>query len=571
MNEYTADFETQERNGVREVWLFAICNINTLSIKIGYEISEFIKSLEKLPNNSTVSFHNLRYDGSYLLTYLLRVGWVCDTSKKPFTFSTLISDYGVHYSYSLFFPNGKKIKIIDSLKIFTMTVSEIAKTFNFEEKKGIIDYTKFHNDFRDVTNEEIEYIENDVLITAKAMKIFRDLGYKKNTIASNALKTFKTIEFGEKYWLYRQVFPKLSNDEFEFIAKAYKGGFCFVNPKFINKELKSGFVLDVNSLYPFSMSRKDKLYPYGKGEYFEGKYTYSENKPLYIQHIQSIFKLKQGFIPTIQIKNSPYFNQVEYLKSSNNLLVDLWLTDVDLKIFLDHYNIKSIYYIDGYKYSAIKSPFINYIEKFKKDKEDATKEGNSGKRLISKLFLNSLYGKFGAKDNKRCKIPYIDDVGNLHYKLEISEKGQETQYIPMACYITAYAREYILSFYQKHYKDVAYCDTDSLHFISSEIPEDIPIHNSQFGSFDCELKFTRAKFLGAKTYIEEYTTKEGEKKLKIKCAGLPKADEAITVNGEKISFDNFKYGAEFKTKKSKMVEGGIDIYETTFEIRERKK
>lgn len=138
-----------------------------------------------------------------------------------------------------------------------------------------------------------------------------------------------------------------------------------------------GCVLDVNSLYPYVMH--DKLMPYDEPEYFVGKYEEDKVYPLYIQCITCSFTLKKNHIPTIQIKNSFFFKGNEYLESSRNDegdLVTLVLTSVDLKLFLEHYDVHYINYKYGYKFKGINGLFTSYIDKWTKVKIESTIAGN---------------------------------------------------------------------------------------------------------------------------------------------------------------------------------------------------
>lgn len=116
-------------------------------------------------------------------------------------------------------------------------------------------------------------------------------------------------------------------------------------------------------------------------------------------------------------------------------------------------------------------------------------------------------------------------------------------YIPIAVYITSYGRDMIVRMSQnlkdysiKHYnKDLYYySDTDSCHTGITDINilnKFCKIDNVELGAFDIEAKFTKAKFIRQKTYIEEI-----DGKIKVTCAGLPKDLR------DKVNFDNFKVG-----------------------------
>ena len=162
----------------------------------------------------------------------------------------------------------------------------------------------------------------------------------------------------------------------------------------------------MNSLYPSVMYEKEL--PFGEPIFFSGKYENDKVYNLYIQMITCSFEIKKNKIPTIQIKNNKsFFRGNEYLLSSNNEIVCLVLTNIDLKLFLEQYNVYDLEYICGWKFKSIKGIFKNYIDKWIARKNEATLEGNKGQRTLAKLMLNSLYGKFATSLDVQSKIPYM--------------------------------------------------------------------------------------------------------------------------------------------------------------------
>lgn len=115
--------------------------------------------------------------GSFILNWLLENNFKYVKDKKEAesnTFSTLISDTGLFYQITIwFFKKGKMVKkaiFYDSLKIIPMSVKAISKAFNLEETKLQIDYNKERaRENYILTEEEKEYIKNDVVIVAKAL------------------------------------------------------------------------------------------------------------------------------------------------------------------------------------------------------------------------------------------------------------------------------------------------------------------------------------------------------------------------------------------------------------------
>ena len=174
-----------------------------------------------------------------------------------------------------------------------------------------------------------------------------------------------------------------------------------------------GLVLDVNSLYPSVM--KNAYLPFGKPIYFSGKYEESYLYPLYIQRIACSFELKEGKIPTIQLKNNPSYNPTEYLTSSNGEIIDLTLTNVDLKLFFEHYNVDNLYYDGGWKFKQVRGLFNNYIDLLLDD------VSVKPLKIISKAIYNICkqgkdpYNeiKDELKKSKHKVVVFIDDVDRL--------------------------------------------------------------------------------------------------------------------------------------------------------------
>lgn len=220
---------------------------------------------------------------------------------------------------------------------------------------------------------------------------------------------------------------------------------------------------------------KVRFYLYGEPLFFNGKYENDKVYHLYIQMITCSFKLKKNKIPTIQIKNSMSFISNEYLRSSNNEIVCLVLTNVDLKLFFEQYDVYDLEYVCGWKFKGMNGIFETYINKWITRKNEATLSGNKGQRTLAKLMLNSLYGKFATSLEVQSKIPFLGEDGVIHYSLTEKEE-KDGLYLPIACFITAYAREKTIRTSQaimdysleKYGKDLyVYSDTDSIHTMLS--------------------------------------------------------------------------------------------------------
>lgn len=550
---FTADFETTTDKDDCRVWATGICSIDDkLSFYHGNSIDWFFDFANAHPN-STFYFHNLKFDGEFILCYLFNNGFRHSKERTKNleinTFNTLISDKGQFYSLSIKLNDANTVTIYDSLKILPFSVDVIAKSFNLPIDKLDLDYNEKRNPGHILTATEIDYLKNDVQIVAMALKTLFSQNLNKMTQGSNALHDFKNIMGNRRF---RKLFPAPNYDAD--IRQSYRGGFTYCNPKIQGKDLGSGIVLDVNSLYSSVMYYRPL--PYGEGIFFKGEYKKDRLYNLYIQMLRCNFEIKPNHIPTIQIKGkgSPFI-PTEYLTSSHGEDVTLCLTNVDLEIFKEHYNIYNVEYISGWKFKSTDTLFREYVDKWNKVKMESTLNGNKGMRTLAKLMLNALYGKFALNPKVQSKIPYMEN-GAIRYYLDEPET-REPLYIPVGTFITAWARYKTITSAQSVYDRFCYADTDSLHLVGTEIPPELEIDPVKLGAWKHESTFTKARFVRQKTYIEEI-----DGNLNITCAGMP------TRCYPQVTWDNFKIGGEFTGKlMPQHVPGGIVLKDVDFVIR----
>ena len=564
MSRWTADFETTTQKDDCRVWAWIVVNVDKPEeFYIDNDIATFIDFLgdKKHGKSKKVWFHNLAFDGEFIFNYILRNNfeWIYERKYlKNNRFTTLISDTGKFYSIDIMF-NDCKCQIMDSLKLLNSSVEKIAHDFKLPISKLSIDYRAKREQGHILTDDEKAYILNDAKIMALALKQLFDQGFTKMTAGSNALKFYKNVIGGEKQ--FRDIFPVINCDDF--IRKSYKGGFTYLNEKYANRDIGQGQVYDVNSLYP-SVLHSPYLYPYGQPEYYLGKYDEDKKHPLFVQRFRCSFEVKENYLPTIQIKTNRFaFIPTEYCKSSKDIEVELTLTCVDLKLFLEHYDVYNMAYIDGYKFKAKTGLFDEYIDTWYQAKTEAKKTKNAVLSQLAKLLLNSLYGKFATNPKVQSKAPYLGEDGIVHYRL-LQPETREPLYIPVGTFVTSYARNVTIRAAQKCYDRFIYADTDSLHLIGNEKPP-IDVDQYKLGAFKLESIFTKAKFLRSKLYMEygrEPDEPEGSEEWKITGAGMPDSTKKL------VEYGNFDYGSTFGGKLRPLhVPGGIVLVDTEFTIR----
>lgn len=580
---FSCDFETTTDPNDCRVWGYGVMEIGNISnYHIDNSIVKFMTWAEK--SNADLYFHNLRFDGSFIVGWLLHQGYEwSEDARQPGTFSTLISKMGQWYAIEICFGyRGKRklsTKIYDSLKKLPFSVDRIGKAFDLATLKIDVDsawYERPREKGHIITDEEFEYIKHDVQVVAEALQIQFDQGLDSITIGTDSLKTFKDMVGAKEY---NKLFPTFSRELDGEFRLAYRGGFTWLNEKHKGIDLNEGIVFDVNSLYP-SVMYKDLL-PWGDPINYNGQYEHDEHYPLYIQHIRCEFLIKENKIPMIQVKNRGqrmFFKQNEYLDSSRGQTVDLYMTNIDMKMFLEHYSVYDLEYCEGWKFKGVRGVFNRYIEKWTAVKESST----GAMRELAKLMLNNLYGKFATNPDVTGKVPYLRPDKSLAFT-EGDEDFKEPVYTPMGVFITSYAREVCIGTAQKVYPRIIYCDTDSIHLTGSDIPRELDglVHPTKIGMWDHEGTFKRARYVKQKTYCYNMYAKEIEVDGEQKVIPVTDKNEATTtlfsVTGAGMSdnvkkhatWENFKIGfTSWGNLKGKQVPGGVVLNDSEFTLME---
>ena len=646
---FMCDFETTVYKGQThtEVWAAACVELGTEDVSIFHSIDELYDYLTSIKGNITCYFHNLKFDGTFWIDFLLNtlqykqactewtdenkgfhVEWVKSANMKSKTFKYLISEDGMWYSITIKSSYNQFIEIRDSLKLLPFSVKKIGKSFGTKHKKTEIEYTGFRYAGCDITDEEKEYIANDVLVVKEALEIMFAEGHNKLTIGSCCLKEFKRTIFSRDY---KNMFPDMydiplnkeiygSDNAGSYIKKSYKGGWCYVVKGKQKKIKHGGCTADVNSLYPSMMhSESGNYFPIGKPIFWHGNYipkAVFEDERYYFIRIRTQFYLKDGYLPFIQIKNTFRYKQNECLESSDFCIggtyykyytedgnyipatVELTLTKTDFILFLEHYDTDNFEILDGCYFDTMKGLFDNYINHYREIKMNS----KGAKRELAKLFLNNLYGKMAAGTNSSFKYAFTKEDKSIGY-LAISENNKKAGYIPIGSAITSYARNFTIRAAQKNYHGVnnrgfIYADTDSIHCdLPPEEIQGITIHPTQFCCWKIESEWDDAIFTRQKTYIERVIKEDGqpvEPYYNVKCAGMPEKckatfvkalnltpqetrryraikektpEEEFLAEGKKHLTD-FDIGLKIYGKLlPKRIRGGTILVETTYEMR----
>ena len=612
-----ADFETTvwskemlKEKGVSEqpsteVWSAAYAQLYTEHVQVLHSIDGFMKDLFSMNENIICWFHNLRFDGSFIVDYLLRNKWKYNDAKPKDMlsreFKALISAQNRWYSLTL--KIGKKtIEFRDSVKLMPFTLKQIGIAFKTRHQKLDMEYTG--NRYADcpISASEMAYIINDVLVLKEALEIMLNDGHDKLTIGSCCMAEYKRLFMRGDF---NVLFPNLKEfalpgcykyeNADEYIRRSYHGGWCYLKPGMTDKNgrVGAGKTYDVNSLYPSVMhSKSGNYYPIGKPCFFkyeipervwDGKHV--KEGTVFFVRFKCCFQLRQGFLPTVQIKRNFLYNPTEWLSTSDvkyrgkyyheladengNMTLcrpEMVMTHIDFELFLEHYEVTDMEILDGCWFYAYKGIFDEYIDKYMKIKM----ESKGAKRTEAKLFLNNLYGKLATSDDSSYRIPYIDAETNALAMELVSERDKAVLDISKGSYVTAYARYFTITHAQKNYDAFIYADTDSIHML--DVPAiDIIEHPTALLCWKNESKWSSGIFLRQKTYAEFIRYEDGEKvdpHWEIKCAGMPESCKRNFLATHPIT--DFKWGIKVPGKlMPKLIPGGTLLVEKEYTLRKK--
>ena len=573
------DFETTVFQGQvnTEVWASAVVEFGTENVEIFHSIGETLDYLISLNSDIVIYYHNLKFDGSFWISYLMAdlgweqaahlpkptestddFEWIEQKFMRNKTFTYSISDMGQWYRI-IIKVKDRFIEIRDSLKLLPFQVKRIGESFKTKHQKLDMEYKGFRYAGCEINDSEREYIANDVLVVKEAMETMFDEGHKKLTIGSCCLAEYKAL-VGKK--LYAEYFPNLyeipideklygSPNAGEYIRKSYRGGWCYLVKGKEKKRYTNGTTADVNSLYPSMMhSCSGNKYPIRTPTFWHGDYIpleALESDRYYFLRIKTRFYIKENMLPFIQNKSSYMYKSTESLTTSDiynpedgkyykeyinidgeivQSYMTMTVTMTDFELIKEHYELVDFEILDGCYFDAEIGIFDRYINKYKKMKM----ESKGALRELAKLFLNNLYGKLASSTDSSFKVAYLKEDKSVGF-YTVVRNDKQPGYIPAGSAITSYARNFTIRAAQKNYYGVEnsgfiYADTDSIHCdLKPEEIKGIKIDPKEFCCWKLESCWDLGWFVRQKTYIEHIVMEDLEPidspYYNVKCAGMP--------------------------------------------------
>lgn len=375
----------------------------------------------------------------------------------------------------------------DSSALFPFSLARLTEAFNVDHKKQVIDYDKI----RIVTPELLEYLEYDCRGLHEALTKFFDWPIIKKagrsyTLAGQALRVLR---------LYlKEDVCSLTDSVDRIIRPAYQGGRVEIFRPFFrpgNASTKRGKYLhcyDVNSLYPTVMQGNSFPNEFdSETDTFEksavGFYQCEVEVPekTYLPFLGTNHKGKYIF-PTGKFQGLYSIPEINYARSVGTIIRPL----------------------NGYLFTKGGKLFSGFVDELYRIRCESPRD--SVDNVITKLLLNSCYGRFGLSKHKENVV--LDDGScGLKPLREVKVNGKYLTFmtkevkietftnVAIAAYVTAYARIHMHRIMAALGEDIYYTDTDSI-FTTKKLPT-----GDGLGELKLEYSVDSACFLLPKTYI----------------------------------------------------------------------
>lgn len=459
--------------------------------------------------------------------------------------------------------------------------------------------------FNQLSEDELTYIQNDVILLAKSVYYYSDLfqgfDYSKKTFTSNILESYNTNDLtsfqllnrvgeGKNKYEIRYTDYQFANQNFyDYLKPFYRGGLNFYNQFYVGKIIHDVFGMDIHSSYPYAM-HNFKIPTFIKD--YEEHEEPTEVQINYSHDEYSLFQISKETFDHLIIDriDSVILKQILVKYYSTNEFINLntytfrMLDDIIGLRFETIPAYSRITFETRYfgsreqieEYYAIKTQ-VKYDEKllFHSPYDiEVTDEINdliysSEEVAISKVNLNGLYGIPALR-------PYFNlfrkDEEGEYYNIENGHKNAERN-IVFSIFVTSVSLWNLLSPFQyltqkEIDENFIYCDTDSLYFkkdIQHKLPDEL-FTDFELGTWELEHEhITHFYVLNHKKYA--FIDPAESNQIQVRAGGVPNDTFNRNMDFETFIKTQFSHGVELKNNKSIYNrQGTISIYPSTTKL-----
>lgn len=462
------------------------------------DFCDHINTLCKEKTTLYIFTHNAFFDmqASGFFHFMPTKGWVLN----------FFYDKGL--TYILVIRKGKRtIKVLSTTNYFAESLKELGKTF---------DLPKLDISFKNASRELlITYCHRDVEIIVKIMRRWfefidkHDCGSFGMTRASQSFRAFR------HRFMEQPISVHKDEDIIELERAAYMGGRteAFYIGEIKDDEINS---YDVNSMYPAIM--RDGQFPYQLIDYIENPSL--DRVPDYLKLFCVVAEIE------VDTKEPAY--AVRYNKKIIFPMGQFktWVCTEGLRYAHQKGHLVGIKAIAFYRKARL---FRRYVDYFYPLKQKAKKGDDKIMATMVKIFLNSLYGKFGQKymvqdieetadaaeylrvENLNEATGEITTETHLFNTIitDLEEVNGKNSLVAIAAHITEAGRLQLWRTIQSFREGaVVYCDTDSIYVQGKTVnPTGFTVDNIKLGAWKHEQAIKHIRIYGCKDYVVDGVTK----------------------------------------------------------------
>lgn len=578
------DIETSSflsTNGLKHAcmytWQFGI-NGNVYVGRTWEEFEECIEYISQIYETNDkrriiVWVHNLSYEFAWIA---YRFNWESVFAREKRNPMKAVTTNGIEFRCSYILSGSGLAHVAENLT-----------TYKVSKMVGDLDYTKVRGPETPLTQEELQYCINDILVVTayiwEQIDIYKKITSIPLTNTGRVRNLFRNNCLGkENYHKYTRIMSNLiinNQEEYEALKRAFCGGFTHANYRHAGDVCENVQSYDFTSSYPTVMIA-DK-FPMGPATMFNKStveyITENTNKYCFVFNIR-FTKIRPKLWQDNPISISKCYKSIGIKQNNGRLIsadeITMTITDVDFTVIKDFYEWDSVEVGKTWRYpkAYLPKPFVETIVSLYEDKttlKDVT--GKEVDYLLKKGMLNSSFG-MTVMDVLQEEI-WFDYSGWHSNEGDVSEilaeyNSDERRFLfyPWGVFVTAYARRNLFYAIKECGDDYIYADTDSVKIMNYEKhknffdrynnwitarlvtaakfhgidpsrlkPKTIQGIEKPLGVFDDDGFYTKFKTLGAKRYLVE--TKEG--KLKATVAGVNKKGIAKYLSEQKDPFTFF--------------------------------
>lgn len=485
--ESSSFYDGDDKIGLMYVWQFGIDGY----VFIGRKWDEFIQLLDRIrdifninvENRLVIYVHNLAFEFQYIRKLFRWIEVFSIDNRKPI-YATTCNGFEFRCSYLL---SGYSLA----------KVGENLTKYKVEKMIGDLDYTLIRHYNTPLTDEELKYCFNDVMVVMcyiqERIEIDGDItkipltktGYVRNFCRQLCLNSCKSHKKGgEQFKSYHDMMKELSIevDEYKQLKRAFMGGFTHSNALSTGITLENVKSYDFTSSYPYCMI--SEKYPMGKGVIIDNVVD-EKSAEKYLSSCCCVFDVEFTDL-TSKISYENYISSSKCTRCVNPIINNgrvvccddlcITITNVDFDVIKNCYSWSNMKISNFriYKKDYLPSPFIKAIIKLYQDKTRL--KGVKGKEveyMQSKEMLNSCYGMC-VTDIARDDIVYDGewsvvepDDDKLKEELDKYNKSKKRfLFYPWGIFVTAYARKNLFTGILEFKEDYLYSDTDSIKVVN---------------------------------------------------------------------------------------------------------